>query len=312
MRWPTGCSRCWPADAGPRRPRHAVHPARRARRPAPFEHRRRRARSWVPGPAPASAPRWPRPAAPTWRSSTTPAATGWRAAGHWRACSPTAMPTRSWSRWRPRSCPSSRAWPSSPASTAPTRSGSCSVFLRQLRELGFDGVQNFPTVGLIDGDFRRNLEATGMSYDHGDRGHRRGPCPGHVHLALRVRPRPGDGDGRGGRRPAGCAHRPHDGGLHRRWRRVHAGRGDRPRDGDGRGRQGRPARRHRPVPRRPVRRAGHRRARRCGGCPGSTGSSAHRRWSASPPSARSAARWRRSSSWRSLGSPALVPGAGPA
>ncbi len=39
------------------------------------------------------------------------------------------------------------------------------VFLRQLREMGFDGVQNFPTVGLIDGDFRRNLEATGMGYD---------------------------------------------------------------------------------------------------------------------------------------------------
>ena len=39
------------------------------------------------------------------------------------------------------------------------------VFLRQLREMGFDGVQNFPTVGLIDGDFRRNLEATGMGFD---------------------------------------------------------------------------------------------------------------------------------------------------
>ncbi len=39
------------------------------------------------------------------------------------------------------------------------------VFLRQLHELGFDGVQNFPTVGLIDGDFRKNLEATGMGYD---------------------------------------------------------------------------------------------------------------------------------------------------
>lgn len=38
------------------------------------------------------------------------------------------------------------------------------VFLRQLRDMGFDGVQNFPTVGLIDGDFRRNLESTGMSY----------------------------------------------------------------------------------------------------------------------------------------------------
>jgi predicted TIM-barrel enzyme len=38
------------------------------------------------------------------------------------------------------------------------------VFMRQLREIGFDGVQNFPTVGLIDGEFRRNLEATGMGY----------------------------------------------------------------------------------------------------------------------------------------------------
>jgi predicted TIM-barrel enzyme len=39
------------------------------------------------------------------------------------------------------------------------------VFLRQLKEIGFDGVQNFPTVGLIDGNFRANLEATGMGYD---------------------------------------------------------------------------------------------------------------------------------------------------
>ena len=31
--------------------------------------------------------------------------------------------------------------------------------------MGFDGVQNFPTVGLIDGVFRANLEETGMSYD---------------------------------------------------------------------------------------------------------------------------------------------------
>jgi predicted TIM-barrel enzyme len=38
------------------------------------------------------------------------------------------------------------------------------VFLRQLRELGFSGVQNFPTVGLIDGTFRANLEETGMGY----------------------------------------------------------------------------------------------------------------------------------------------------
>jgi len=39
------------------------------------------------------------------------------------------------------------------------------VFLKQLKEMGFTGVQNFPTVGLIDGTFRANLEATGMGYD---------------------------------------------------------------------------------------------------------------------------------------------------
>jgi predicted TIM-barrel enzyme len=39
------------------------------------------------------------------------------------------------------------------------------VFLEQLKETGFDGVQNFPTVGLIDGVFRQNLEETGMGYD---------------------------------------------------------------------------------------------------------------------------------------------------
>lgn len=39
------------------------------------------------------------------------------------------------------------------------------VFLKELKEMGFDGVQNFPTVGLIDGVFRQNLEETGMSYD---------------------------------------------------------------------------------------------------------------------------------------------------
>src|ERR1700741_3337175 len=39
------------------------------------------------------------------------------------------------------------------------------VFLRELKAMGFDGVQNFPTVGLFDGVFRQNLEETGMSYD---------------------------------------------------------------------------------------------------------------------------------------------------
>jgi predicted TIM-barrel enzyme len=39
------------------------------------------------------------------------------------------------------------------------------VFLKQLKEIGFSGVQNFPTVGIIDGVFRSNLEGTGMGYD---------------------------------------------------------------------------------------------------------------------------------------------------
>ncbi|MBT8402843.1 MAG: phosphoenolpyruvate hydrolase family protein, partial [Gemmatimonadetes bacterium] len=38
------------------------------------------------------------------------------------------------------------------------------VFLPELARLGFAGVQNFPTVGLIDGVFRQNLEETGMGY----------------------------------------------------------------------------------------------------------------------------------------------------
>ncbi len=39
------------------------------------------------------------------------------------------------------------------------------LFLEELQGMGFTGVQNFPTVGLIDGTFRDNLEETGMGYD---------------------------------------------------------------------------------------------------------------------------------------------------
>lgn len=39
------------------------------------------------------------------------------------------------------------------------------VFLKQIKEVGFSGVQNFPTVGLCDGLFRQNLEETGMGFD---------------------------------------------------------------------------------------------------------------------------------------------------
>lgn len=38
-------------------------------------------------------------------------------------------------------------------------------FLRQLRDLGFAGIQNFPTVGLVDGVIRQNFEETGMGFD---------------------------------------------------------------------------------------------------------------------------------------------------
>ena len=38
------------------------------------------------------------------------------------------------------------------------------VFLKQVKESGFSGVQNFPTVGLCDGLFRKNLEETGMGF----------------------------------------------------------------------------------------------------------------------------------------------------
>ena len=50
-------------------------------------------------------------------------------------------------------------------------------FLDDLKRLGFSGVQNFPTVGLIDGLFRANLEETGMSYDARGRDDRRAPTP---------------------------------------------------------------------------------------------------------------------------------------
>lgn len=56
--------------------------------------------------------------------------------------------------------------------STPVIAGVCAVdpfmirdhFLKELMELGFSGIQNFPTVGLIDGMFRANLEETGMGY----------------------------------------------------------------------------------------------------------------------------------------------------
>ena len=39
-------------------------------------------------------------------------------------------------------------------------------FLKDVVEIGFSGVQNFPTVGLYDGLFRKNLEETGLGFAH--------------------------------------------------------------------------------------------------------------------------------------------------
>lgn len=39
-------------------------------------------------------------------------------------------------------------------------------FIKQVEATGFCGVQNFPTVGLFDGNFRQNLEETGMGYGY--------------------------------------------------------------------------------------------------------------------------------------------------
>jgi predicted TIM-barrel enzyme len=40
-----------------------------------------------------------------------------------------------------------------------------SQLLKEVKDLDFTGVQNFPTVGLMDGVFRQNLEEIGMSYE---------------------------------------------------------------------------------------------------------------------------------------------------
>ena len=89
------------------------------------------------------------------------------------------------------------------------------VFLRELKAMGFDGVQNFPTVGLIDGVLRQNLEETGMGYglevDMIREAHKLDmlTCP-YVFDADSARD-----DGAGRRRRAGGAPRADDEGLDR-------------------------------------------------------------------------------------------------
>ena len=106
-----------------------------------------------------------------------------------------------------------RCWP---ASTAPIRSCSLDDFLRQLGELGFSGVQNFPTVGLIDGVFR--AESRGDRHGLRPRGRHdprrpRARPPDH---ALRVQRERGHRHGRGRRRHHRLPHGPDDRRQHRR------------------------------------------------------------------------------------------------
>ena len=68
-------------------------------------------------------------------------------------------------------------------------------FLRGWRDLGFSGVQNFPTVGLFDGIFRANLEETGMGYGARGRDDPRRPRAGPADHALCVLRGGGGGDG---------------------------------------------------------------------------------------------------------------------
>ena len=90
------------------------------------------------------------------------------------------------------------------------------LFLRELQAQGFSGVQNFPTVGLIDGTFRQGLEETDMGFDQEVEMIRLArelgllTCP-YVFTEDEAR---GDGQGRG--RRAHPAHGPDHQGQHRR------------------------------------------------------------------------------------------------
>ena len=90
------------------------------------------------------------------------------------------------------------------------------LFLREVDRAGFSGVQNFPTVGLIDGTFRANLEETGMGFGLEVDMIRAGPRVGPADDALRVQSRRSRGDGRGRRRHSDSAHGSDDQGNDRR------------------------------------------------------------------------------------------------
>ena len=114
-----------------------------------------------------------------------------------------------------------------PASAARTRSAIMPNFLRDVRAAGFSGVQNFPTVGLIDGTFRQGLEETGMGFDREVEMIAAAHDLGLLDLSLRFHRGRGAGDGPRRRRRADPAHGPDDEGEHRREDGPDAGRGGR-------------------------------------------------------------------------------------
>ncbi len=88
------------------------------------------------------------------------------------------------------------------------------VFLDEVKRVGFSGVQNFPTVGIMDGTFRANLEETGMSYGLEVDMIAQGARQGHADHALCLQRGRGRRDGQGRRRhhrvPHGADHRRRD------------------------------------------------------------------------------------------------------
>ena len=83
-------------------------------------------------------------------------------------------------------------------------------FLDHLKAIGFSGIQNFPTVGLIDGIFRANLEETGMGFAHRGGPRRARARQGPADHALCIQPGRGPRDDCGGRGHRGGAHGAHD------------------------------------------------------------------------------------------------------
>ena len=100
------------------------------------------------------------------------------------------------------------------ATTIPVVAGVCATdpfrlmpqFLRQVKDAGFSGVQNYPTVCLFDGIIRANLEETGLGFDKEVDMIRRGPRDGSVHRQLCGQPGRGSSDGRRRQRHRGAAH----------------------------------------------------------------------------------------------------------